>query len=204
MVTVTDSETDLIRRAQEDDANAFCSLAERYARRIYLLAFHYCRNAQDAEDLSQEVWLKAYQALASFRSDSSFYTWLRRITINAFLNNRRTSLRRPGQTTIVELIDAGAESLFESRLASPETIYNKVLFESVMSALDDLTPTQRLMFLLRHYEGMSYDEIAAALNCSSGTVKKGVSRAISKLRAKLDTNEDQDETEQLTRLAAEC
>lgn len=200
MVAVTDSETDLIRRAQEDDANAFCSLAERYARRIYLLAFHYCRNAQDAEDLSQEVWLKAYQALAGFRSDSSFYTWLRRITINAFLNNQR----RPGQNAVVELIDSDVDRFFESRLASPETIYNKVLFESVMSALEDLTPTQRLMFLLRHYEGMSYDEIAAAMNCSAGTVKKGVSRAISKLRAKLDTNQEQDEPEQFTRLAAEC
>ena len=56
---MTDNEADLIRRAQADDANAFCSLAERYARRIYLLAFHYCRKAQDGEDLSQEVWLKA-------------------------------------------------------------------------------------------------------------------------------------------------
>jgi RNA polymerase sigma factor (sigma-70 family) len=71
-----------------------------------------------------------------------------------------------------------------------------------MSALAELTPTQRLMFLLRHYEGMSYDEIAAAMNCSSGTVKKGVSRAISKLRAKLTS--DNDEPESLTRLAAEC
>ena len=200
MVAVTDSETELIRRAQEDDANAFCSLAERYARRIYLLAFDYCRNAQDAEDLSQEVWLKAYQALAGFRADSSFYTWLRRITINAFLNNQR----RPGQTATVELPDGDADTVFESRLASPETIYNKVLFESVMSALADLTPTQRLMFLLRHYEGMSYDEIASAMNCSPGTVKKGVSRAITKLRAKLDTVQDQDEPEQFTRLAAEC
>ena len=199
MVAVTDSEQDLIRRAKEDDANAFCSLAERYARRIYLLAFHYCRNAQDAEDLSQEVWLKAYQALAGFRADSSFYTWLRRITINAFLNNQR----RPGQSAIVEL-DSDVDAFFESRLASPETIYNKVLFESVMSALADLTPTQRLMFLLRHYEGMSYDEIAAAMSCSAGTVKKGVSRAIAKLRAKLDTNQDQDEPEQFTSLAAEC
>lgn len=200
MVAVTDSETDLIRRAQEDDANAFCSLAERYARRIYLLAFHYCRNAQDAEDLSQEVWLKAYQALAGFRADSSFYTWLRRITINAFLNNQR----RPSQNAFVELLDSDLETVFESRLASPETIYNKVLFESVMSALADLTPTQRLMFLLRHYEGMSYDEIAAAMNCSPGTVKKGVSRAIAKLRVRLDTVQDQDEPEQFTRLAAEC
>lgn len=199
---MTDNETDLIRRAQAADANAFCSLAERYARRIYLLAFHYCRNAQDAEDLSQEVWLKAYQALAGFRSDSSFYTWLRRITINAFLNHQRAnSFRRQGQTTIVELLGADSETIFESRAASPETVYNKVLFETVMNALAELTPTQRLMFLLRHYEGMSYDEIAAAMNCSAGTVKKGVSRAIAKLRAKFDT--EKDEPERLTRLA-EC
>ena len=202
MATVTDSETDLIRRAQADDANAFCSLAERYARRIYLLAFHYCRNAQDAEDLSQEVWLKAYQALGGFRSDSSFYTWLRRITINSFLNHQRAStFRRQGQTSVAELIDAGSESLLESHTTSPETIYNKVLFESVMSALADLTPTQRLMFLLRHYEGMSYDEIAGTMNVSPGTVKKAVSRAIAKLRVKLEI--ESDEPEQLTQLAAQ-
>ena len=202
MATVTDSETDLIRRAQADDANAFCSLAERYARRIYLLAFHYCRNAQDAEDLSQEVWLKAYQALGGFRSDSSFYTWLRRITINSFLNHQRAStFRRQGQTSVAELIDAGSESLLESHTTSPETIYNKVLFESVMSALADLTPTQRLMFMLRHYEGMSYDEIAGTMNVSPGTVKKAVSRAIAKLRVKLEI--ENDEPEQLTQLAAQ-
>jgi RNA polymerase sigma-70 factor (ECF subfamily) len=200
---VTDNEIDLIRRAQADDPNAFCSLAERYARRIYLLAFHYCRNAQDAEDLSQEVWLKAYQALAGFRLDASFYTWLRRITINAFLNHQRaSSFRQQGQTTIVELLDADSETAFVSHSTSPETIYTKVLFETVMSALEELTPTQRLMFLLRHYEGMSYDEIAAAMNCSTGTVKKGVSRAITKLRVKLDM--ENDEPERLTRLAAEC
>ena len=203
MSTVTDNETDLIRRAQADDANAFCSLAERYARRIYLLAFHYCRNTQDAEDLSQEVWLRAYQALRGFRADSSFYTWLRRITINAFLNHQRTStFRHQGQTTIVELIDSDSETAYELRSASAETVYTKVLFETVMTALGELTPSQRLMFLLRHYEGMSYDEIAAAMGCSSGTVKKGVSRAIFKLRAKLIR--DNDEPESLTRLTAEC
>ena len=108
---VTDSDIDLIKRAQADDIDAFCLLAERYARRIYLLAFHYCRNAQDAEDLSQEVWLKAYQALRTFRSDSSFYTWLRRITINAFLNHRRSNFfRRRGQTTAVQLLQIDSET----------------------------------------------------------------------------------------------
>jgi RNA polymerase sigma-70 factor, ECF subfamily len=191
---VTESDTDLIRRAQADDIDAFCLLAERYARRIHLLAFHYCRNAQDAEDLSQEVWLKAYQALRSFRSDSSFYTWLRRITINAFLNHRRASLfRRRGQTTVVQLVQIDSEPL-ESRSVSAENIYNKLLFESVVEALAELTPSQRLAFLLRHYEGMSYDEIANAMNCSTGTVKKGVSRAIVKLRARLSSDSDTAET----------
>jgi RNA polymerase sigma-70 factor (ECF subfamily) len=151
----------------------------------------------------RRVWLKAYQAVAGFRSDSSFYTWLRRITINAFLNHQRSSsFRLQAQTTIIDLIDSSSEKISNRARRSAETVYNKVLFESVMSALGELTPTQRLMFLLRHYEGMSYDEIAAAMNCSSGTVKKGVSRAIYKLRAKLIR--DNDEPESLTRLAAEC
>lgn len=194
----------LIKSAQAKDLDAFCVLTERYARRIYLLAFHYCRNAQDAEDLSQEVWLKAYQALASFRFDSSFYTWLRRITINTFLNHRRASFfRRGGQTTAVQLLQLDTEmpARPESHAASPENIYNKLLFENVVSALADLTPTQRLAFLLRHYEGMSYEEIANALNCSPGTVKKGVWRAIGKLRARLAP--DSEEPETLTSLANE-
>ena len=191
---MTESDTDLIRRAQADDIDAFCLLAQRYARRIHLLAFHYCRNAQDAEDLSQEVWLKAYQALRSFRLDSSFYTWLRRITINAFLNHRRANFfRRRGQTTAVQLVQIDSEPL-ELRSVSEENIYNKLLFESVVEALAELTPSQRLAFLLRHYEGMSYDEIANAMNCSAGTVKKGVSRAIVKLRARLSYDSDTAET----------
>ena len=195
---VSESDSDLIRRAQAEDIDAFCLLAERYARRIYLLASYYCRHAQDAEDLSQEVWLKAYQALGSFRFDSSFYTWLQRITINAFLNHRRASFfRRRGQTIAVQLIQIDSET----HSSSPENIYNKLLFENVVSALSELTPSQRLSFLLRHYEGLSYEEIATAMNCSTGTVKKGVWRAIGKLRARLSP--DAQEPETLTSLANE-
>ena len=80
--------------------------------------------------------------------------------------------------------------LVGSSSASPENIYNKLLFESVVNALAELTPSQRLAFLLRHYEGMSYDEIATAMNCSTGTVKKGVWRAVAKLRARLSPEPD--------------
>lgn len=199
------SDVDLIKRAQAEDIDAFCLLAERYARRIYLLASHYCRNKQDAEDLSQEVWLKAYLALRTFRFDSSFYTWLRRITINTFLNHRRASFfRRRGQTTAVQLLQIDSEEqpvLIEPSSGSQENIYNKLLFESVVNALGELTASQRLAFLLRHYEGMSYEEIATAMNCSPGTVKKGVWRAIGKLRARLSPESDAQES--LTSLASE-
>jgi RNA polymerase sigma-70 factor (ECF subfamily) len=94
-----------------------------------------------------------------------------------------------------------SERVSESRLASPENIYNKLLFESVVEALSELTPSQRLAFLLRHYEGMSYEEIANAMNCSTGTVKKGVWRAITKLRARLSTGSESQEA--LTSLANE-
>ena len=90
------SETDLIARARGGDAAAFCALAARYERRVYSLALHFCRDRADAEDLSQEVWLRAFRALASFRGDSSFYTWLRSIAVNAFLNSRESARRRGG------------------------------------------------------------------------------------------------------------
>ena len=202
---MAESDTDLIKRAQAKDLDAFCLLAERYARRIHLLASHYCQNTQDAEDLSQEVWLKAYQAVQTFRFDSSFYTWLRRITINTFLNHRRSNFfRRRGQTTAVQLLELDSDDsgeLVESRSVSPENIYNKLLFENVVNALAELTPSQRLAFLLRHYEGMSYGEIANAMNCSTGTVKKGVWRAIAKLRARLSP--EAEAPDGLTDLASE-
>lgn len=202
---MAESDADLIKRAQAQDLDAFCALAERYARRIHLLASHYCQNTQDAEDLSQEVWLKAYQAVQTFRFDSSFYTWLRRITINTFLNHRRSNFFRwRGQSTVVQLLSIDLDDsgeLVGSSSASPENIYNKLLFENVVNALAELTPSQRLAFLLRHYEGMSYDEIANAMNCSTGTAKKGVWRAIAKLRARLSP--DSTEPEPLIDLASE-
>ena len=189
------TETDLIRRAQAQDTDAFCMLAERHARRIHLLAFHYCQNAQDAEDLSQEVWLKAYKALSTFRSGSSFYTWLRRITINSFLNHQRAYSVRTDDLVSLLPID-------ELQANCKETVYSHALFRNVMAALADLTPSQRLMFLLRHYEGMSYEEIGNAMSCSPGTAKKSVWRALAKLRTKFEVGDDTAK-EKMTRLAAE-
>jgi RNA polymerase sigma-70 factor (ECF subfamily) len=186
------SEAELIKQAQSGDTEAFCMLAQAYERRIYSLAFHYSRERQDAEDLSQEVWLKAYAALSTFRFESSFYTWLRKITINCFLNHRRTKFWRwqsqTAETSIDDYVikdDAGSAARgLESALQ------NHLVVEKVMRALAEVTPQQRLIFLLKHQEGMTYEEISKELGCSLGTVKKSVSRTVAKLREKLGVNEE--------------
>jgi len=177
------NEGELIERAQAGDVDAFCALARTYERRIYALAFHYCRDREDAEDLSQEVWLKAYAALGSFRSGSTFYTWLRRITINSFLNSRRKF--HPSRNIV-----ASDDSSGELAIEYESTLQNQLVVEKVMQALSDVTPQQRLMFLLKHLEGMTYEEIASEMGCSLGTVKKSVSRTIRKLRDKLGVNQE--------------
>ena len=182
------SEEDLIRAAQAGDAEAFCLLAETYQRRVYSLALHYCRDSHDAEDLSQEVWLKAYRALPRFRAESSFYTWLRQIIINSFLNHRRAAEqqgRSPSASVSIEtLIETNElDRCIRGPIRDAEgDIHDTILLQRVFAALGELTPQQRLIFLLKHREGMTYEEIARAFGCSTGTAKKALFRAIVKLR----------------------
>jgi RNA polymerase sigma-70 factor (ECF subfamily) len=190
VVPLSTSEDGLIRRAQGGDMDSFCLLTQRFERRIYSLALHYCRNPEDAEDLSQEVWLKTYQALGTFKGESSFYTWLRKITINCFLNHQRArTFRWRGQTTAVQLlsedsIEAGAERA--PATDSEKALLNRIMAQTVIEALSELTPQQRLIFLLKHHEEMTYEEIAKEVGCSTGTAKKSVFRAVIKLREHLN------------------
>lgn len=184
------NENELIKRAQNGDTASFCRLAEAYERRIYSLAFHYCRERQDAEDLSQEAWLKAYAALASYRHESSFYTWLRKITINCFLNHQRSSFFRSQRQNSEFVSEATGDTEAHPGSEFEATVQNRLVVEKVMQALADVTPKQRLMFLLKHHEGMTYEEIAKEFDCSLGTVKKSVSRTVIKLRDKLKVNEE--------------
>jgi RNA polymerase sigma-70 factor (ECF subfamily) len=188
---VIDGEGYLIERAREGDREAFCMLARRFERRVYSLALFYTRNQSDAEDLSQEVWLKVYRHLQSFRGESSFYTWLRQITVNTFLNHRRSSLRQAGgesqglRLVEIETVDY-EDALRLSRVQDMEDdLHRKMLVERVGEALSELTPQQRLIFMLKHSEGMTYEEISAVLNCSTGTIKKSLFRAVQKLRQHL-------------------
>lgn len=189
VVPLSTSEDELVRRAQTGDMDSFCLLAQRFERRIYSLALHYCHNPEDAEDLSQEVWLKTYQALNSFKGESSFYTWLRRITINCFLNRQRAhSFRWRGETTAVQLLDADSIEANEQHapaVDSEKALVNRIMAQTIIRALSELTPQQRLIFLLKHHEEMTYEEIAKEVGCSTGTAKKSVFRAVIKLREHL-------------------
>ena len=188
------SEHELVRRAQAGDADAFALLAKQFERRVYTLALYYTREPGDAEDLSQEVWLKAFSALGQFRSEAGFYTWLRQITVNTFLNHRRAeaALRGRRESPPTPGPDPGPGE--EEYAAVPadcrpqrveEDLHRRILVEKVFRALGELTPQQRLVFLLKHREGMTYEEISKVFDCSTGTVKKALFRALAKLRRHL-------------------
>jgi len=181
-------EDKLIERAQEGDQEAFCLLARSYQRRIYALALHYTRDPHEAEDLSQEVWLKAYRAIGGFRGEAGFYTWLRRITVNTFLNHQREmkTMYSGGKKAfrlgeLVSLDELGLTPA-EPRQEPEERLQQQMMVEKVMEGLSELTAQQRLIFLLKHREGMTYDEIARACAVSTGTVKKALFRAVNRLR----------------------
>jgi len=178
----------LIERAQEGDHEAFCLLARSYQRRIYALALHYTRDPHEAEDLSQEVWLKAYRAIGGFRGEAGFYTWLRRITVNTFLNHQREmkTMYSSGKKAfrlgeLVSLDELGMTPA-EPRQAPEERLQQQMMVEKVMEGLSELTAQQRLIFLLKHREGMTYEEIAQSCAVSTGTVKKALFRAVNRLR----------------------
>ncbi len=189
---IEQSESELIVRAQTGDAEAFSTLARVYERRLFVLALHHARDRHDAEDLSQEVWLKAFRAIKSFRGESSFYTWLRQIMINTFLNHRRAP-RHGAQVVELDSWEASRRDAAVTNNSSlplrprglEETVEQQFLVTRVLDALGNLTAQQRLIFLLKHHEGMTYEEISASLGCSTGTTKKALFRAVLKLREQL-------------------
>jgi RNA polymerase sigma-70 factor (ECF subfamily) len=191
------SESELIGRAQAGDAEAFSTLARAYERRLFVLALHHTRDRHDAEDLSQEVWLRAFRAIKSFRGESSFYTWLRQIMINTFLNERRAPPYGGAQVVELDSWEAtrrdvahggaggGGSSLPARPRGLEEAVEQQFLVTRVLDALGELTAQQRLIFLLKHHEGMTYEEISESIGCSTGTTKKALFRAVLKLRQRL-------------------
>ena len=170
------AETELIARAKRGDVDAFCLLVSSHRRAMYSFALRLCGNHHDAEDLSQEVFLNAYRALDRFRGDSSFHTWLRKITVNSFLNHKR-------KKELVRDTDITEGEGFPIA-GSDRTAFNNVMVQQVLQYLEEFPARQRLMFVMKHQEGLTYEEVAEYCGTSVGTVKQTVFRVVEKLRQK--------------------
>jgi RNA polymerase sigma-70 factor (ECF subfamily) len=182
---------DLIREAQRGERAAFDSLVRRYDQSVLRLALHMLGNEQDAQDVNQEAFLKAYRHLGNFRFECSFYTWLYRIVTNLCLDHlRRRKSRREDPATIIDSrgdeMDLMANISDTRAMANPaRELDRKTMGESINQALDKLTPRERTVFELKHYQGLKLRTIGEMLSTTEETAKNTLFRATRKLRANL-------------------
>ncbi len=178
----------LVERAQRGDKQAFGLLVEKYQRKLARLLSRFIRDPAEVEDVTQEAFVKAYRALASFRGDSAFYTWLYRIGINTAKNYLVAQGRRAPTTTAldneeVESSEDG-EGLWEVNTPENE-LMSKQIVQTVNSTLQNLPDELRRAITLREIEGLSYEEIANIMDCPIGTVRSRIFRAREVIAEKL-------------------
>ena len=173
------SDLALVRRVQRGDKGAFDALVLKYQHKLVKLVMRYVRNPAEAEDIAQEAFIKAYRALPGFRGDSAFYTWLYRIAINTAKNSLVSSKRRP-LTYDLDLQDPEQYDL-QARLLESETPEGLLLTEEIRrtvdAAMEALPEDLRTAIMLRELDGLSYEEIAATMDCPVGTVRSRIFRA---------------------------
>jgi RNA polymerase sigma-70 factor, ECF subfamily len=177
-------EANLIAQAQGGDAEAFCALAAQHRRSLYILALKYSGNHHDAEDLLQDAMLNAYRAIQQFRGMSSFRTWLSRIMVNSFLNQKRKAdpLAPSKRKDAMEDDFEPAAAFKNPQRNSERNIHNGLVIQQILGLLGSVPERQRLMFLMKHQEGMTCEEIADTMGTSVGTVKKTLFRVVDRLR----------------------
>jgi RNA polymerase sigma-70 factor (ECF subfamily) len=182
---------DLIREAQRGQRSAFDTLVRRYDQSVLRLALHMLGNEQDAQDVHQEAFIKAYRHLGNFRFECSFYTWLYRIVTNLCLDQlRRRKSRREDPATVLDAsgdeMDLMANVTDDRAMANPgRELDRKVMGERINEALDKLTPRERMVFELKHYQGLKLRTIGEMLSTTEETAKNTLFRATRKLRLNL-------------------
>ncbi len=179
-------EHEIIQQVLAGDTNAYEALVKEYEKSVYNLALRMMNgNAEDAADMAQEAFIKAYNSLSGFRGDSKFSVWLYRIVSNVCLDQLRRQSRRPATSLSVEN-EEGEEAQLDipDESMGPEAqLERKLTRESVQRGLQELTEDARQILLLREIQGLSYEEIADALAVEVGTVKSRIFRARKKLCA---------------------
>jgi RNA polymerase sigma-70 factor (ECF subfamily) len=196
---MSDRELDreLVERAQRGDKHAFELLVSKYQRKLSRLLSRFVKDQAEVEDVAQEAFIKAYRALPSFRGDSAFYTWLYRIGINTAKNYLVAKGRRAPTVTEFDSDEAeefdGGDQLRD--INTPESLLmTKQIANTVNDAMEQLPEELRAAIQLREIDGLSYEEIAAAMDCPIGTVRSRIFRAreaiAERLRPLLDTQGD--------------
>jgi len=174
------SDLSLVRRVQRGDKGAFDALVLKYQHKLVKLVMRYVRNPAEAEDIAQEAFIKAYRALPQFRGDSAFYTWLYRIAINTAKNAVVSRDRSPIEYN-VDRENSDESYDMQGRMKDPDTPEGLVLTDEIRStgnaAIESLPEDLRTAIVLRELEGLSYEEIAAAMDCPVGTVRSRIFRA---------------------------
>lgn len=180
---------DLIEKSQRDDLGAFEELVLIYQDRVYSHCYSLAGNPDDAQDLAQDAFIQAFKGIRSFRNDADFGTWLHRIAVNLWINYCRRN-KKVVTFSIDEPIYAKESEMTRELAATEESPLEKVerseFNTMVQSALNRILPEFRTVLLLREIEDYNYDEIAAALGCSLGTVKSRINRGRKALKKELE------------------
>lgn len=182
------SDRELVRECRRGDKEAFKELVERYQRKVVAVAVGMVHNRDDAIEIAQETFVKAFENLDKFKGESSFYTWLYRIVVNRAIDFQRRERRHP--TVGLEDRAGGGEGyediLREERSDDPyQQTQAHEIGDRVTAAINELTPDHKAVILLREVEGLSYEEISRVMQCSKGTVMSRLHYARKKLQKKL-------------------
>ncbi len=179
-------DVDVVARARDGDMEAFRALVERHSRGLFHLAYRLTGNEQDAEDVVQETFMRAYRRLDRFESRAGFGTWLHRIAANCAIDLTRSRRRhvQPREVPGQDRRDP-AEQLPADDPSQDAIVFGAEVRQRVTAALDDLTSSERTAFVLRHFEEKSIEEIRTALGLSENAAKQSVFRAVRKLRRAL-------------------
>ncbi len=181
-------ETELIIRAQNGNVSAFEELIYNYDKKVLALAMKYVKNEDDAKDIYQEVFIRVFKGLKKFNFKSEFSTWLYRIVVNVCLTHKTRSSRREFVSIHPESEDENMNrgiEIEDNQSVPDRAVTSMEISEHINMALETLSPRQKMIFILKHYEGYKLKEIAEMLRCGEGTIKKYLFEAVRKMRTQL-------------------
>lgn len=186
-------ERKLIERATNGDSSSFSRLMELHERRMYAVALRICANREDAQDCLQESMLRIYRSINSFKGQSSFATWVYRVTMNTCLDELRKKKNKQN-TSLDGLLDMGWSPVDDTSSPEKHAVDSEVQ-KCLRAAIAELPEDMRAAVVFRDIQGFTYDEIAQMLNINVGTIKSRISRGREKLREKLKQNTELFDTE---------